>query len=148
MIDEAVKEVEEGDIVLLQNEISNVGYAAETAKKAGAKVALNPSPINENLKTIPMNLVDYFILNEIEGKEISGAESEEPEEIMEKLKTKYPDAAFVLTLGENGSWYFDKTGASNRIFIKLKQWIPLRREIPSVDISCPESQKEERFRRF
>ena len=67
MIDEAVKEVEEGDIVLLQNEISNVGYAAETAKKAGAKVALNPSPINENLKTIPMNLVDYFILNEIEG---------------------------------------------------------------------------------
>ncbi len=33
MIDEAVKEVEEGDIVLLQNEISNVGYAAETAKE-------------------------------------------------------------------------------------------------------------------
>ena len=27
------KEVEEGDIVLLQNEISNVGYAAETAKE-------------------------------------------------------------------------------------------------------------------
>ena len=59
MIDEAVKEVEEGDIVLLQNEISNVGYAAETAKKAGAKVALNPSPINENLKTIPMNLTRF-----------------------------------------------------------------------------------------
>lgn len=71
MIDEAVKMVEEGDIVLLQNEISNVGYAAETAKKSGAKIALNPSPINENLKTIPMDLVDYFILNEIEGKEIS-----------------------------------------------------------------------------
>lgn len=28
-----------------------------------------------------------------------------------------------------------RPGASNRIFIKLKQWIPLRREIPSVDIS-------------
>ena len=148
MIDEAVKEVEEGDIVLLQNEISNVGYAAETAKKAGAKVALNPSPINENLKTIPMNLVDYFILNEIEGKEISGAESEEPEEIMEKLKAKYPDATFVLTLGEKGPGILIRLGASNRIFIKLRQWIPLRREIPSVDISCPESQKEERFRRF
>ena len=67
MIDEAVKMVEEGDIVLLQNEISNVGYAAETAKKSGAKIALNPSPINENLQTIPMDLVDYFILNEIEG---------------------------------------------------------------------------------
>ena len=60
MIDEAVKEVEEGDIVLLQNEISNVGYAAETRRRPEAKVALNPSPINENLKTIPMNLVDYL----------------------------------------------------------------------------------------
>ena len=97
-----------------------MGYAAETAKKAGAKVALNPSPINENLKTIPMNLVDYFILNEIEGKEISGAESEEPEEIMEKLKAKYPDAAFVLTLGEKGSWYFDKARCFKQDIYKVK----------------------------
>ncbi len=69
--------MEEGDIVLLQNEISMWDMQLRRRKKAGAKVALNPSPINENLKTIPMNLVDYFILNEIEGKEISGAESEE-----------------------------------------------------------------------
>ena len=120
MIDEAVKLVEEGDIVLLQNEISNVGYAAEAAKKAGAKIALNPSPINENLKTIPMDLVDYFILNEIEGKEISGAESEEPEEIMEKLKTKYPNATFVLTLGEKGSWYFDKDKCMKQEIYEVK----------------------------
>ena len=120
MIDEAVKMVEEGDIVLLQNEISNVGYAAETAKKSGAKIALNPSPINENLKTIPKDLVDYFILNEIEGKEISRAESEEPEEIMEKLKVKYPNAAFVLTLGEKGSWYFDKTRCFKQNIYKVK----------------------------
>ena len=53
MIDEAVKEVEEGDIVLLQNEISNVGYAAETAKKAGAKVALNPSPTQRESEDDP-----------------------------------------------------------------------------------------------
>lgn len=120
MIDEAVKIVEEGDLILLQNEISNVGYAAETAKKVGAKIALNPSPINENLKTIPMNPVDYFILNEIDGKEISGAESEEPEEILENLKTKYPDAAFVLTLGEKGAWYFDKTRYFKQDIYKVK----------------------------
>ena len=120
MIDEAVKLVEEGDIVLLQNEISNVGYAAEAAKKAGAKIALNPSPINENLQTIPMDLVDYFILNEIEGKEISGAESEEPEEIMEKLKAKYLNAAFVLTLGEKGSWYFDKDKCMKQEIYEVK----------------------------
>lgn len=120
MIDEAVKLVEEGDIVLLQNEISNVGYAAEAAKKAGAKIALNPSPINENLQTIPMDLVDYFILNEIEGKEIAGAGSEEPKEIMEKLKGKYPNAAFVLTLGEKGSWYFDKDKCMKQKIYEVK----------------------------
>ena len=120
MIDEAMKQVEEGDIVLLQNEISNVGYAAESAKKAGARVALNPSPINENLHTIPMELVDYFILNEIEGKEIAEAESEEPEEIMEKLKTKYPNAIFVLTLGEKGSWYFDQIQCFKQDIYKVK----------------------------
>ena len=120
MIDDALREISEGDIVLLQNEISNVGYAVEQAKKAGAKIALNPSPINENLKTIPMDLIDYFILNEIEGKEISGAESEEPETIMGKLKEKYPKAAFVLTLGEKGSWYFDETRCFKQEIYKVK----------------------------
>ena len=67
-----------------------------------------------------MNPVDYFILNEIEGKEISGAESEEPEEILENLKTKYPDAAFVLTLGEKGAWYFDKTRYFKQDIYKVK----------------------------
>ena len=136
MIDEAVKMVEEGDIILLQNEISNVGYAAETSKKSGAKIALNPSPINENLKTIPMDLVDYFILNEIEGKEISRAESEEPEEIMEKLKVKYPNAAFVLTLGEKGSWYkvkaVDTTAAGDTFCGYFLSGITKGREIPEI----------------
>ena len=53
-----------------------------------------------------MDLVDYFLVNEIEGKEISGAETEEPEIVMEGLKKKFPNAAVVLTLGDKGSWYF------------------------------------------
>lgn len=39
---------------------------------------------------------------------------------MEKLKTKYPDAAFVLTLGENGSWYFDKNRCFKQDIYKVK----------------------------
>ena len=75
-----------------------MGYAVRAAKEAGAKVALNPSPINENLASIPMDLVDYFLVNEIEGKEISGAETEEPEIVMEGLKKKFPNAAVVLKM--------------------------------------------------
>lgn len=120
MIDEAVEQIEEGDIVLFQNEISNVGYAVEAAKKAGAKIALNPSPINENLASIPMELVDYFLVNEIEGKEISGAATEEPEEVMKGLKEKFPNAAVVLTLGDKGSWYFDKERCIRQEIYKVK----------------------------
>ena len=120
MIDETVKKIESGDIVLFQNEISNVGYAVRAAKEAGAKVALNPSPINENLASIPMDLVDYFLVNEIEGKEISGAETEEPEIVMEGLKKKFPNAAVVLTLGDKGSWYFDRDKCIRQEIYKVK----------------------------
>ena len=121
MIDDALREISEGDIVLPQNGISNVGYAVEQAKKAGAKIALNPSPINENLKTIPMDLIDYFILNEIEGKEISGAESEEPETIMGKLKEKISESSFCPDVGRKRFLgILMKPGALNRKSIKVK----------------------------
>ena len=103
MIDEAVKKIETGDIVLFQNEISNVGYAVRAAKEAGAKVALNPSPINENLASIPMDLVDYFL-----------------EIVMEGLKKKFPNAAVVLTLGDKGSWYFDRDKCIRQEIYKVK----------------------------
>lgn len=97
-----------------------MGYAVRAAKEAGAKVALNPSPINENLASIPMDLVDYFLVNEIEGKEISGAETEEPEIVMEGLKKKFPNAAVVLTLGDKGSWYFDRDKCIRQEIYKVK----------------------------
>ena len=119
-VDEVIADFEEGDILLLQNEVNRLPYMVDKAYEKGMQIALNPSPINENLKTIPMDLIDYFILNEIEGKEISGAESEEPETIMGKLKEKYPKAAFVLTLGEKGSWYFDETRCFKQEIYKVK----------------------------
>ncbi len=93
MIDDALREFSEEISSFFRMRISMWDMPWSRRRKAGAKIALNPSPVNENLKTIPMDLIDYFILNEIEGKEISGAESEEPETIMGKLKEKYPKAA-------------------------------------------------------
>lgn len=107
-IDEVIAEFEEGDMLVLQNEISNVPYAMEAAKKKGMKIAYNPAPMNEDVFECNLSLVDYFIVNEVEGRLLAGIESDKPEDIMGALKEKYPDAAFVLTLGENGSYYFDK----------------------------------------
>lgn len=107
-IDSLLSKMQTGDIVLLQNETSNVAYAIAEAKKAGLYVAFNPSPLNEAVADYPLEAVDLFLLNEVEGRQLAEIESEEPEDIMAALHARFPKAAFVLTLGENGSYYFDE----------------------------------------
>lgn len=93
----------EGDFILLQNEINMVDYIIETAHRKGMKIVLNPSPINDALKKYPLEKVDIFILNEIEGKALTGEDN--TDFIIEKMEQLYPKAAIVLTLGEKGSIY-------------------------------------------
>lgn len=105
MIDETLDHFAPGDYILLQNEISNVDYAIRAAKDRGMKVAFNPSPISEELLSYPLELVDLFILNELEGQTLSGVESEKGSEVMASLIKKFPQATIVLTLGEKGAMY-------------------------------------------
>ena len=101
-IDRVLGQFSEGDMILLQNEISNVSYAIKQAKKKGMKVAFNPSPITEEMYGYPLEDVDYFILNEYEGKAISGCPSDDYDEILQAVSQKYRDAVVVMTIGEKG----------------------------------------------
>ncbi len=108
MIDETLSRFERGDCILLQNEISCVDYAIRAAKKCGLTVAFNPSPISEELSGYPLELVDIFILNELEGQSLSGAAPDaEAKEILSALAKRFPKAAIVLTLGGDGVLYRD-----------------------------------------
>lgn len=107
-VDEVLSYFQEGDYLLLQNEVNVTAYAMKEAKKKGMKIVLNPSPITDKLFEFPLHLVDYFILNEIEGEILADVDSSDSDKIIEGLKERYPRAAFVLTLGENGSIYADK----------------------------------------
>lgn len=107
MIDETLVRFGSGDYILLQNEISCVAYAIRAAKERGLKVAFNPSPISEELPAYPLDLVDVFILNELEGQTLSGSESAAGADIMAALAARFPQAAIVLTLGEKGAVYHD-----------------------------------------
>lgn len=69
-IDETLERFAEGDLLLLQNEISGLPYLMEQAKRRGMKIYLNPSPVTEGLLEAPLKLVDCFILNEIEASDI------------------------------------------------------------------------------
>ena len=106
-IDEVLTHFGPGDILLLQNEISNVPYAIEKGREKGMTVVFNPSPINGDLERCDLRLVDYLILNEVEGRRLAGTDAEGAEGVVEKLGVKYPRAILGLTLGSRGSCYAD-----------------------------------------
>lgn len=102
-IDEVIGQCQPGDYILLQNEILMIPQIISAAQKAGLKIVLNPSPIDNALKSFPLEKVDLLILNEIEGCELTG--SEEPDAILGSLQERLPKTALLLTLGSRGSIY-------------------------------------------
>ena len=60
-IDSVLKDFEKGDILLLQNEISNVNYIIEKAYEKQMQIILNPSPINEKINEIDFGKLTYIV---------------------------------------------------------------------------------------
>lgn len=104
-IERTLERFEQGDLLVLQNEISNVGYAIQKAHEKGLRVAFNPSPVTRDMFEYPLELVDYLILNELEGKALTG--KTDYEEILVSLRSQYPRAMLVLTVGKDGVIYRD-----------------------------------------
>ena len=48
-IKEVLKDFDKGDILLLQNEVSNLSFIIDEGYKRGMSIVLNPSPINEKI---------------------------------------------------------------------------------------------------
>lgn len=110
-VDEVFEHFEHGDFLLLQNEINDMPYIIEKAKACGMKIALNPSPLDDAVLKLPLDLVDIFLVNEVEASQLLNRKvGEIPDGLMmiEKLSKKFPNASIVLTLGERGSIYRDK----------------------------------------
>lgn len=96
-----------GDLLLLQNEINHVDYLIEKAYEKGMQIALNPSPMNEAVRSCDLQKVSLFIMNEDEGMQITGKEA--AEEILVAMQETYPRAKVVLTMGKQGAVYQDDT---------------------------------------
>ena len=105
-VDEVMSHFESGDYLVLQNEINELGYIVEKAHEKGMIIVLNPSPMNEKILALPLDVINYFILNEVEAAQILGKEDkgeESWEQIADDLLKKFPQAAIVLTMGSEGS---------------------------------------------
>lgn len=107
-IDRVLEHFGEGDFLILQNEISALPYLVTQAHRRRMQIVLNPSPVNERLWEVPLEYINYFILNEIEAAQIAGVEAEEEQILLAELLHKFPRAKIMLTLGERGSIYRDE----------------------------------------
>lgn len=94
-IDAVMDLFEEGDYLILQNEVNGNKEIMERAHKKGATIILNPSPMNESIFSLPLNYVDWFMVNEIEAKALCGG-------FGTQLSQKYPNSGVVLTMGKRG----------------------------------------------
>ena len=106
-IDEVLMHFEKDDVLLIQNEISNLSYLIEKAYEKGMLIVFNTAPMNDKVFTYPLDKIDIFVVNEIEGAGLAGIQSNDYLKIIDALKEKYPDKQIVMTVGENGSYYIN-----------------------------------------
>ena len=120
-IDATLKNFSKGDALVLQNEINDLLYIAQQAKKIGMIIALNPSPMEKNLLDV-IPYADYLLLNEIEAAQLLGIDgkNEDFETTAKNLHQKYPNASILMTLGSKGSIFVNSDNFVRQDIIKVK----------------------------
>ncbi|MCI9610063.1 MAG: ribokinase [Oscillibacter sp.] len=93
-----------GDVLLLQNEISENDCIARQAKARGMELWLNPSPVTaELLEGDAVKLADWLVLNELELAALTG--TEDTAQGVSQFMERSPEKKLVLTLGREGSLF-------------------------------------------
>jgi len=115
-----LKEFGPGDFLVIQNEISAVPAIIKEAASRGLQIVFNPAPMKPEVLKYPLKLVSYFIINEVEGTELTGRRK--PKEILDVMQKKFPQASVVLTLGEKGACF---AGRGKRIAVPAQKVKPV-----------------------
>ena len=102
-IDEVLADFNNGDMLLLQNEVNRLDEIVEKAYAQGMTIVLNPSPFDDGLKVVDFNKISLLLVNEVEGWQITGETASK--DILSALKRQFPQLEVVLTLGADGAWY-------------------------------------------
>lgn len=121
--DEVLSHFGAGDYLVLQNEINELSYIIEKAGETGMNIVLNPSPMDEKILALPLDAVNYFLLNEVEAGQILHMDSQEETNMLtlaEKLLLRFPKAHIVLTAGSEGAYYVDAKKQFKQDSFKVK----------------------------
>ncbi|TAP41549.1 ribokinase [Alteromonas sp. KUL49] len=99
-VSSALADAQAGDWVLTQNETSSIDAVLEQAKAQGLKVAFNPAPMTESVKSLPLHCVDLLIVNETEAAGIT--EKESLDDIIAYFREHWTHSEVIITLGKAG----------------------------------------------
>jgi ribokinase len=101
-INDILNQCESNDLIVLQNEINLLDYIIIEATQRNIPVAFNPSPFEKELVNLPLSLLSYLLVNEVEAEGLS-LESD-PHKGLAVLAKNYPNTCVVLTLGSQGAY--------------------------------------------
>ena len=120
-----------GDMVVLQNEVNLVDEVIDQAADRGMQVALNPSPFDASIMDLPLDKVDYLLVNEIEAMQLlkalsaasvggadigageatatAGADATAGDwaAVARALGERFRSTCIVMTLGAQGAYLID-----------------------------------------
>lgn len=98
---------EKGDFLVLQYEINNIDYIISEALKKEMVIFFNPSPYKTSIQLLPLEKIDYILVNEIEASEITSYTGTAVNELIVALKKQFSTTKLVLTLGQDGVVFID-----------------------------------------
>ena len=98
-----LRSMPQGSWLLLQNEINAVPFLIEEGRACGLKIAVNPAPCGEAVRTWPLHLCDLILVNEIEAAQLTGLPEGDCRRMGEAMAARCPDSEVVITLGSKGA---------------------------------------------
>lgn len=100
-LEKALSENKSAEFLLMQNECNLLEEAFEIARALKLKIALNPAPMTDSIKQLPLELLDTLIVNQVEAEAL--ADESDLDAIVSNLIAMLPDTRIVLTLGSKGA---------------------------------------------
>jgi len=100
-LERAISSCQKGDYFLAQNECNLLNEAIAMALDSELKVVLNPAPMTDYIRQLPLEDLDTLIVNQVEAQDLCG--EHDMDGIILALKKQLPSTRVVITLGGEGA---------------------------------------------
>ena len=100
-IESALNHNQQARYLLMQNETNLLAETFELAQAKGIKIVLNPAPMTDNIKDLPLAKLDTLIVNQGEAEALCGAA--DIDQMTQQMAALAPQTRVVVTLGGDGA---------------------------------------------